>query len=68
MAQRAETHYREVQTVLWFVLFLNMIVAVAKLLYGFFTHSASMSADGFHSLSDGTSNVIGLIGIRGSIG
>jgi len=45
------------------VLFLNWGVAAAKLLYGWITRSASMTADGFHSFSDGSSNIIGLIGI-----
>jgi cation diffusion facilitator family transporter len=49
--------------VLGAVLALNLLVAVAKLGWGIFSHSAAMQADGFHSLFDGTSNVIGLIGI-----
>ncbi len=51
------------QKVLWIVLGLNWAVAIAKILYGLKSHSASMTADGYHSLSDGTSNLIGLIGI-----
>jgi cation diffusion facilitator family transporter len=42
---------------------LNWGVAAAKLFYGWLTRSASMTADGFHSFSDGSSNIIGLIGI-----
>lgn len=57
-------HYKKVQKVLWVVLALNWAVAVAKIIYGFISGSASMTADGFHSLSDGTSNIIGLVGIR----
>jgi len=38
-------------------------VALAKLTYGLFTHSLGMQADGFHSLFDGISNIIGLIGM-----
>jgi cation diffusion facilitator family transporter len=45
------------------VLFLNWGVAAAKLFYGWLIRSASMTADGFHSFSDGSSNIIGLIGI-----
>lgn len=54
---------RKIQQVLIYVLFLNWGVALAKLLYGRFIHSASMMADGFHSFSDGASNVIGIVGI-----
>jgi cation diffusion facilitator family transporter len=45
------------------VLALNWAVAAAKMLIGFMTRCQSMTADGFHSISDGTSNIIGLIGI-----
>ncbi len=34
-----------------------------KLICGWLIHSASMTADGFHSLSDGFSNIMGLFGI-----
>jgi cation diffusion facilitator family transporter len=57
-------HYREIQNVLWIVLVLNWAVAAAKMIYGYMSGSTSMTADGFHSLSDGTSNVIGIIGIH----
>jgi cation diffusion facilitator family transporter len=57
-------HYLQIQKVLWIVLALNWAVALAKIIYGFMTDSSSMTADGFHSLSDGTSNIIGLIGIH----
>jgi cation diffusion facilitator family transporter len=41
----------------------NLLIAVAKIIYGYMTASLSMAADGFHSLFDGTSNVVALIGI-----
>lgn len=53
----------EVRFVLWVVLALNLFVALAKLGYGVFTESLGMQADGFHSLFDGVSNVIGLVGL-----
>ena len=53
----------EVRFVLWAVLGLNLFVALAKLGYGVFTGSLGMQADGFHSLFDGASNVIGLVGL-----
>jgi cation diffusion facilitator family transporter len=57
-------HYQGIQKVLWLVLVLNWAVAAAKIIYGYMTGSTSMTADGFHSLADGTSNIIGLIGIH----
>ncbi|WP_447971468.1 cation diffusion facilitator family transporter [Nitrospira sp. M1] len=52
-----------VQFVLWVILILNLLVALAKLSYGLITASLGMQADGFHSLFDGVSNVIGLTGL-----
>ncbi len=52
-----------VRKVLVITLVLNAGVAVAKIFYGYVTNSIAMTSDGFHSLFDGVSNVIGLIGI-----
>jgi cation diffusion facilitator family transporter len=49
--------------VLWVVLGLNIVVALAKLLYGLSSHSVAMQADGISSFFDGASNVVGLIGM-----
>lgn len=49
--------------VLWVVLVLNAAVALAKLVVGWMSSSISMVADGFHSLTDGASNVVGLIAL-----
>ncbi len=54
---------RSIRWVLWVVLGLNWAVAAAKLGVGWRIDSLSMVADGFHSLLDGSSNVIGLVGI-----
>jgi len=56
-------HYRGIRNVLLIVLALNWGVAAAKIILGFLTRCQSMTADGFHSLADGASNIIGLIGI-----
>lgn len=55
--------FSQVKRVLLYTLILNMAVAAAKILYGYKTDSISMFSDGFHSLLDGTSNIIGLIGV-----
>ncbi|MBI5892534.1 MAG: cation transporter [Deltaproteobacteria bacterium] len=52
----------EIKKVLWLTLLLNLFIAVIKIFYGYLTGLNSMQADGFHSLFDGMSNVIGLIG------
>ena len=53
----------EVRRVLWVTLFLNLAVAATKISYGTDSRTQSMFADGFHSLFDGTSNVLGLVGL-----
>lgn len=57
----------QVKHVLWVVLFLNIIVSTGKILLGFLTKSNSILADGFHSIADGTSNIIGLVGITAAM-
>ena len=57
------TSYKQVQRVLFLTLFLNLLVAAAKLFWGRWTGSLSMQADGFHSFFDGASNIVGLVGI-----
>ena len=53
----------QVKKVLWYILFANFFVAVIKIVIGHLIQSSSMSADGFHSLTDGVSNIVGLLGI-----
>lgn len=55
--------FQQIRRVLIYTLILNWGVAAAKLIYGWMIRSASMKADGFHSFSDGASNLIGLIGV-----
>jgi len=63
MKTNLKEHYRLIKRVLIWVLVLNWAVAGAKIVYGLLTRCSSMTADGFHSLSDGASNIAGLIGI-----
>ena len=62
MQKRIED-YRQIRRVLIIVLALNWLVALVKAIFGLISRSSSMTADGLHSFSDGTSNIIGLIGI-----
>ncbi|MDQ3169217.1 MAG: cation diffusion facilitator family transporter [Acidobacteriota bacterium] len=56
--------YTEISRVLSRVFFLNLIVALAKLAFGYATGAVSIASDGFHSLTDSASNVAALVGIR----
>ena len=46
------------------VLLLNLAVALAKIALGLATGAVSVLSDGFHSLTDGASNVVALVGVR----
>jgi cation diffusion facilitator family transporter len=53
-----------VARVLTRVLLLNLGVAVAKIAFGYVSGAVSILSDGFHSLTDTGSNVVGIIGVR----
>ena len=57
-------NYKKIAKVLWIILFANLAVAALKIVIGTIIKSSSMTADGFHSLTDGSSNIVGLIGIK----
>lgn len=61
--ERASDRIKGIRRVLWVILFLNTGVALAKLGWGTISGSAAMQADGFASLFDGASNVVGLLGM-----
>jgi cation diffusion facilitator family transporter len=55
--------FRAVRRVLWITLGLNLVATFAKLTVGLWTGSLSLTADGFDSVFDAASNVIGLVGV-----
>jgi len=55
--------YSAVVRVLYRVLVLNLGVAIVKIVLGYFTGAVSILSDGFHSLTDGASNVVALVGV-----
>lgn len=63
MEPNEQTRDKDVKLILFVTLLLNWLVALAKIVYGVYTNCMSMTADGVHSLTDGASNIIGLIGI-----
>jgi len=50
-----------VRRVLWATLGLNLAVSAGKVLVGLASGSLAMVADGYHSLVDGSNNVLGLV-------
>ncbi|MFQ5526101.1 MAG: cation diffusion facilitator family transporter [Thermoanaerobaculia bacterium] len=63
MRRFSSANVRAVKRTLALTLGLNLLVAASKLVVGELIGSISMIADGFHSLTDSASNVIGLIGV-----
>jgi cation diffusion facilitator family transporter len=55
--------YADINKVLYRVLFLNLAVALAKIILGYYTGAVSIVSDGFHSLTDSASNVVALVAI-----
>jgi cation diffusion facilitator family transporter len=60
----SSSRYRGVARVLTRVLILNLVVALAKIAFGYTSGAISILSDGFHSLTDAASNVVGLVGVR----
>lgn len=54
---------RKIAFVLAVILVLNLAVAIAKIAYGRKSGALGIQADGLHSLLDGSSNIIGLVGV-----
>jgi cation diffusion facilitator family transporter len=57
----SDTAKTDVRRVLWITLGLNVLVSASKIAVGTLSGSSAMIADGFHSLVDGTNNVVGLV-------
>ena len=55
---------KKVLVVLWVTLFLNILVSSIKIIVGLLTGIGSILADGYHSLADASSNIIGLFTMR----
>jgi cation diffusion facilitator family transporter len=55
---------QQVRHVLVVTLVLNVVVALCKIVIGLWSGALSITADGFHSLIDGSSNVVALIANR----
>jgi cation diffusion facilitator family transporter len=60
----ASGRYAAVAGVLRRVFVLNLAVATAKIAFGYASGATSILSDGFHSLTDAASNLVGLIGVR----
>ncbi len=55
--------FAAIRRVLWITMGMNLIATVAKLAVGYATGALSLVADGYDSVFDSASNIIGLVGI-----
>jgi cation diffusion facilitator family transporter len=55
---------RAVRRVFWITLVLNFVVAIAKGIYSWTSGSVTLGADAFHSVLDGSANVLALVGMH----
>jgi cation diffusion facilitator family transporter len=53
-----------VRRVFWITLVLNFVVAAAKGVYSILSGSVTLGADAFHSVLDGSANVLALVGMH----
>lgn len=60
---KAQSNTKKAVFVLWVVMFLNFAVAIFKVIVGTIANSGSIIADGYHSLSDGSGNIVGIVGL-----
>ncbi len=58
------TDFTAIQRVLWWTMFANLAVAVAKFAYARVSGSVALFADALHSTFDTLGNVVGLVAIR----
>jgi cation diffusion facilitator family transporter len=61
MVRTVDHRARGIKLVLWQILFLNLLVSVAKATWGVISGSSAMVADGIHSLTDSSSNIVALV-------
>jgi cation diffusion facilitator family transporter len=61
---RVRGRFAAVSRVLLQVFFLNLAVAIAKIAFGYASGAISILSDGFHSLADAASNLVGMVGVR----
>lgn len=59
-----DTRYQRIRNIMILILLLNLAVSFVKIIYGMLTNTLSMQSDGYHSMFDGVSNIVGLIGIQ----
>ncbi|MCC6974844.1 MAG: cation diffusion facilitator family transporter [Anaerolineae bacterium] len=59
-----QKRFEQVQKVLAKVLVANLVVALSKVIIGLITGTLAMVADGFHSMMDASSNLIGIAAAR----
>lgn len=55
---------KKAKRILFFLMIMDLAIATIKIMLGVATKSSSITADGFHSISDTSSNIVGIIGVH----
>ncbi|HHX60810.1 MAG TPA: cation transporter [Epulopiscium sp.] len=63
MNEKQKGNTKQAILVLWIIMGLNFGVALFKIIIGTIANSGSIIADGYHSLSDGSGNIVGIVGL-----
>ena len=63
-SNQRNSQHKSVRNVLWGVLIANLVITIVKIALGTVTGALAVVADGFHSLVDSSSNLVGLAAIR----
>lgn len=61
--KKEKNNMKQAIWVLWVIMVLNFLVAIFKIIVGTIANSGSIIADGYHSLSDGSGNIVGIVGL-----
>ena len=64
LTKRIQPKHWTAETIFWQTLGANLLTSIAKLTVGTTTNTLSLVADGFHSLLDGVSNIVGIVSLR----
>lgn len=64
MSEETVRRTRGIKRVLWRILWLNVLVSAGKATWGLLSGSMAMFADGLHSLTDASSNVVALVAMK----
>lgn len=64
MDKQLEINKKKINRIIVGIMIINLIVALTKIILGHISQSGAIRSDGYHSLSDGLNNLVGLVAIK----